>query len=75
MFIDYKYVNAYYYYGRGQLHFSYDYILGWIPFVWKKKTSQGKSFKFHNACNYNIKISAVAMGNIFFHASNFRAGT
>ena len=28
-------------------------------------TAQGKSFKFHNPCNYNIKIFAVAMGNIF----------
>ena len=29
------------------------------------KTAPGKSFKFHDACNYNIKIFAVATEKIF----------
>ena len=53
MFID---ANEYHYYEWGQLHFIYDYIFGWIPFVWKKKTAQSKSFKFHNACNSDKKL-------------------
>ena len=47
--------------GWGQL---YNYIF--VVFVWKKKTVQGKSFKFHYVCNYNtVKIFAIAMGNVF----------
>ena len=50
-------------------------FFGWIPFVWEKKTAQGNSLKFHDACNYNINFFCCSNGKHFFHVSNFRAGT